>query len=304
MTSKVLVSIIMPAYNAESYISDAINSIIQQSFTQWELIIIDDASTDKTRNIVNGFEDKRIRSISLKENVGNYSARNIAINLATGKYIVMHDADDISHTNRLEIQFDFLERNKLVGCVGSNYEIIYSNKKVRNIVKRHCTYNEFKIKLLEDNYMLQSTIMVRHSILKHYNIRYNESFKYASDYHFVFQCSKFFKILNLDHILLKYRLTPNSITQSKFEEQQKYAAKIRLEIFNYYFGEVLNQEDYLIINSLFNKHSKYCKIESSEIEDLLNRMLEYNFLNKKFNQNKLYNLFYNHATALILTRNL
>jgi len=290
----------MPCFNAESIIMDSISSTLNQTMEDLELIIIDDASTDNTLEAIHAIKDSRIKIITLKKNIGNYAARNIGLSMARGKYICMLDADDISMKNRLQVQYEFLERHKSVGCIGCNYNIISEEGNLLFNMRRECNFSEFKIKLLEDNYMLQSTIAVRNSLLKKYNISYNEDFKYAADYHFVFQCSKFFKIYNIQDTLVDYRVSPKGITQTKFLEQQNYAAKIRLEIFAYYFEEILSSENYLILDSLFNKHSEYRETKILEIEQVVNKILEYNYQFKKLNQKKLYDMFNEFAIRLIV----
>jgi len=300
MKYPVKISVLMPCFNAESIIMDSISSTLNQTMEDLELIIIDDASTDNTLEAIHAIKDSRIKIITLKKNIGNYAARNIGLSMARGKYICMLDADDISMKNRLQVQYEFLERHKSVGCIGCNYNIISEEGNLLFNMRRECNFSEFKIKLLEDNYMLQSTIAVRNSLLKKYNISYNEDFKYAADYHFVFQCSKFFKIYNIQDTLVDYRVSPKGITQTKFLEQQNYAAKIRLEIFAYYFEEILSSENYLILDSLFNKHSEYRETKILEIEQVVNKILEYNYQFKKLNQKKLYDMFNEFAIRLIV----
>ena len=292
MRYKVAVSVIMPCYNAQDYIYEAIDSIVGQSFEDWELIIVDDASTDRTVEIVRSFVDRRIQLHCLDKNRGNYGARNYGLNQACGKYIAMFDADDISLPDRLSIQYSYMEKHKDVGAIGCNYDLIDREGKERSTMRRACTYRQFKIKLLSDNYMLQSTIFVRHHYLKKFKIRYDESFKYASDYHFVFQCSCYFKIFNIAERLLQYRLNPKSITKTKFLEQQMYASKIRLAIFRYYFDKVLSQSDLEIIDKVFHKHHRQTHISVDIIQNVFNKLLVYNYEKENFDKKELYDLFY------------
>lgn len=105
---KIQVSVIMPCFNAENYIVEAIDSILSQSLRNLELIIIDDGSSDGTEMLVQKFTDWRIRYLSFDINRGNYVARNKGLDLAQGKYIAMADAEDVSHPNRLRTQYDYL----------------------------------------------------------------------------------------------------------------------------------------------------------------------------------------------------
>ena len=109
-----LVSVVMPAYNAEIYISDAINSVISQTYKNWELLIVNDRSTDNTKKIINSFKEKEKRIIYFEtdKNLGPGYARNIAIERANGQYIAFLDSDDKWIPNKLEIQLNFMKKNK------------------------------------------------------------------------------------------------------------------------------------------------------------------------------------------------
>jgi len=103
------ISVVMPVYNCEQYVSMAIESILKQSFTDFEFIIIDDGSSDSSSEIIQQFKDPRINYLRNIVNRGNYQARNHGMEIAAGKYVCVMDADDISEHERLEVQFQFLE---------------------------------------------------------------------------------------------------------------------------------------------------------------------------------------------------
>ena len=127
------VSVITPAYNCEKYIKKAIESILNQSYKDFEYIIIDDNSTDKTWKIIKSFanKDTRIKAYINKRNLGIPLNRNRGIKLARGKYIVWQDADDISKKHRIKKLYEFMENNKEVGICGS-YIQFFSGKKNLN----------------------------------------------------------------------------------------------------------------------------------------------------------------------------
>lgn len=110
-----LVSIIMPAYNAEKYIEEAIQSVLKQTYTNWELIIVNDCSTDKTEQIIKEYqEDQRIKLYSLLKNKGVANARNVALKKAAGRYVAFLDSDDIWLPEKLEKQIGFMKKNNYV----------------------------------------------------------------------------------------------------------------------------------------------------------------------------------------------
>jgi len=133
---KPLVSILMPAYNAEKYIGNSIESILNQTFKDFELIISDDASTDKTWDIIKKYKQKDGRIVVTRNAKNRYIAenRNRLIKLAKGKYIAWQDADDISDSNRIQKQYTFMEKNPKVGIVGG-YLKFFDDRGVTGIRK-------------------------------------------------------------------------------------------------------------------------------------------------------------------------
>ncbi len=128
-------SVLMTAYNAEKYLKPSINSILKQTHKNLELIIIDDGSTDGSINVVKNFEDKRIQLIKQKKNRGRTKSLNNGLKKVKSKYIAILDADDISYKNRLNIQLNFLKKNKHIDIVGTWYEVINNKGKILKINK-------------------------------------------------------------------------------------------------------------------------------------------------------------------------
>ncbi|MGM0496745.1 MAG: glycosyltransferase family 2 protein [Bacteroidota bacterium] len=140
------VSIIMPAYNSADYIAEAINSVISQTYKDWELIICDDNSSDETVNIVKDFQDKdnRIKLIELKNNGGPAVARNHALKNTNNKFVAFLDSDDIWHPRKLEIQLDFMEKNGYAFTFTSYKRFSHNGTKDYNVIKvpDEITYRE------------------------------------------------------------------------------------------------------------------------------------------------------------------
>lgn len=152
-----LVSVVMPAYNAENYIEDAVNSILNQTYGNFEFIIIDDGSTDRTVEILKKFTDIRIKLISHEQNEGNYPARNKGCRLAKGKYIAVMDADDIAFSERLAIQVKYMEENPEVQLCGGAYKLIGKNLTIVEPIQ----YEEIQYVLIKTFCMLHPTIMLK-----------------------------------------------------------------------------------------------------------------------------------------------
>jgi glycosyltransferase involved in cell wall biosynthesis len=201
ITSNPKVSVVMPVFNREKFVADAAKSILNQSFTDFEFIIIDDCSTDETFKILNSINDQRIKLLKLNENRGNYYARNMGMELAKGKYICVMDSDDIALPNRIQIQFDFMEKNGQIGICGSYVKVIDSDE----IITAPTDYDEIKVWSLSNIMFRHPTVFIRADFLNKYNLRYNDSFRYAADYDFLVKATNFFPVTNIDKVLLEYR---------------------------------------------------------------------------------------------------
>ena len=224
-TSTPKISVIMPVFNGGKYIEEAIKSILNQTFIDFEFIIINDGSTDNSLTIIQSFNDRRIKIINQETNHGNYPARNIGIASAQGEYICVMDSDDISLPNRLQIQYKFLEKNSPIAICGTPAKIIGTDK----IWRKPMGYDDLKIAFLENNFCIHPTLMIRHSVLKYTGILYNNQFRYAADYDFISNIMVHFKVVNISNVLLEYRLHNSQITSKYFIEQQQFADLIRIK---------------------------------------------------------------------------
>ncbi|MFA5210876.1 MAG: glycosyltransferase [Patescibacteria group bacterium] len=223
------VSVIMSVYNGEKYLSEAIESILVQTFKDFEFIIIDDASIDNSFKIIEKYKNKDNRIILLKnqENLGLTKSLNKAIKIAKGDYIARMDADDVSVEDRLEKQINFLENNKNIDLIGTDVEFIDNNK-----LKHTLIFDKEKIKkvFFHHNPMIHPTWMFKKEILK--KINYDEKYLYAQDYKFLADLLKNdFIFTNLDDKLLKFRLAQESISQKKNVLQRYYSLEVRRFLF-------------------------------------------------------------------------
>lgn len=175
ITSKKLISIIMPTYNAEKYIKEAVESIIKQTYCNWELIIVDDYSIDSTRQIINEYiqMDERIKLVDgKKQGVG--AALNLGIEVARGDYIARMDADDISLPLRLETQINFMDNHSDVGVCATQYSLFANNKVQQNNVCEFFTDQDIKAEMIFYNVIGHPTVMIRKKVFDE-GWRYNEN---------------------------------------------------------------------------------------------------------------------------------
>lgn len=234
------VSVLMPVYNAEAYLAEAIDSIISQSFTDWELILVNDGSTDRSEEIILSYKDPRIRYSQNTENRGIIYTRNLMIEMAQGEYIAFLDSDDISHPDRLIKQVSFLDSNLDYALCGTWGIMIDKNGSRIRKINMPSSNEEIKSSLLFINTFVQSSIMVRKDILiKH---SYDKNYPVAEDYELWCRLSKLYKLNNLPILLTKYRWHGDNISQSKKEQMDSLVKEIYKRELNYIGIEATNEE--------------------------------------------------------------
>jgi len=218
-------SIIITTYNSGKYISQAIESVLAQTFGDFELIIINDGSTDNTKEIVSAFSDERIKYFENEKNEGIVFSRNKGLKLAQGSYIGMLDADDIAHPNKFENQIDFLERNPEYGMVGSWAKFIDAEgKHVPGSWKLKAKPQAIPAIMLFKNYFLQSAVLYRRECISGYEFK--EGFEIGEDYLIWYEILKEWKAWNLQQYLLDYRVHEKSITQSNIDFKREKEKEI------------------------------------------------------------------------------
>ena len=217
------ISVVMPAYNGEKYLREAIDSILDQTYKNFEFIILNDGSTDNTEEIILSYDDPRIVYVRNEENLQIVKTLNKGIDLAKGKYIARMDADDIAYKDRLKTQVKFMDTNLEVAVCGclmdstDNSQLIYKFP-FGEIANFHLLYGPP---------VAHPTVMIRRSILTLNNLFYDETIKYAEDYDLWSRIAKVAKIDNIPRVLVSYRTHSNQISQSKAIEQHRDANIIR-----------------------------------------------------------------------------
>ncbi len=224
MTMEPLVSVNMAAYNAAPYIAEAIQSVMNQTFQNWELIIINDCSTDNTANEIGKFSDERIKVFHNEQNEGIVYTRNRALHYSTGKYISVLDADDVFLPKKLETQVTFLENNTDYGMVGSAFRII--NKNSVPAEKPTCLYAKaeyFPAILLFNNFFAHSSVMMRTHLAK--EILYKPLIKGYSpceEYQLYVKIARNHKVYNLPEELVYYREHSSGISKLRQDKINEY----------------------------------------------------------------------------------
>lgn len=225
--NKPKVTVLMPVYNGEHFLAEAMKSITNQTFTDFEFLIINDGSTDRSHEVASSFKDHRIRVVSSTRNEGLIAALNKGLALAQGEYIARMDQDDISLPQRLEKQVAFMDKNPNIGILGtwvktfgSIKETIWEYPEDPHIVKS---------RLLFESVLAHPSTMLRRKILIDHNLYYNKDYIHAEDYELWVRCSRYTDLSNIPEVLLLYRFHDNKIGSTKLKEQLATAEKIRFQ---------------------------------------------------------------------------
>lgn len=231
--SSPVVSVILPVYNAEDYVQDSIQSILEQNFTDFEIIIINDGSTDKSESKILQFTDSRIRYIKNEVNLKLIATLNLGLELARGKYIARLDADDIALPDRFTKQVDFLERHPDYGLLGTYAkEFGFSSNNIQ-----YATSDEaIRYAGIYHNPFVHSSVMIRTSILRKYEFRYDVSQLHVEDYDLWLRILSVCKVSNLPECLVFYRVHKDQISNKHYDIQLQNTSKIQaryLETFGF-----------------------------------------------------------------------
>ena len=243
------ISIIMPVYNGEQYLSESIDSIMAQTFTDWELIVVDDSSTDGSRAIAEDYasRDSRIRVFPNTHEKGLAGALNCCLSHVCGSYIARADADDINAPERLQIEYDYLQTNPQIDIVGSWYETFGNNKQQK--VREHPSQNiVIAWKYLSNTYFCHPTVLFRKKVLEtiaQYPLVVCEDFAFLSEIIHKHQGH------NIPKVLLHYREHGNNYSSTK-------TAAIKESVFetykkNYAFYEGKPE----LIDAFYRFHAHY-----------------------------------------------
>jgi glycosyltransferase involved in cell wall biosynthesis len=263
------ISVIMPVHNTAKYLNEAIDSVLNQTFTDFEFIIIDDGSTDGSKDIIKSYNDERIILIENESNKGIVFCLNHALSIANGQFIARMDSDDISNPNRLQIQYSFMVNNHEIVLLGSSYQILGSN----DTKSFPTTHEDIEMALLIGNPFCHPTVIMRRSFLIKHSLTYNEKFEFAEDYFLWTEIIKLGKVANLSDILLSYRHHQFQIANQRSFLQTIIASKIRFQYFVFYFSKLSGfkfieeyQSSISQIDELSNRLNYCIKILNSNIK--------------------------------------
>ena len=257
------ITVLMPVRNGERYIKESIDSVLNQTLTDFEFLIIDDGSTDRTVEIIQGYTDKRIRLVRKEHQF--IQNLNEGLELASGSYIARMDADDIMHTERLRIQLKRMKKNPDITVCGTWAKIFSYKGNERNV--SHLGYgikHEPVLELLKYNMLLHPSVMIKKEFLLNHHIEY-QNYPCVEDYKLWFDIAKAGGILFVEpQELLMFRRSDTQVTVTKKKEMSLGSIRLRKEILLYLLSIYNNKT----LNSLLSDFENLEKNKWMSNEDI------------------------------------
>ncbi|MGE9290239.1 MAG: glycosyltransferase family 2 protein [Puniceicoccales bacterium] len=265
------VSILLPVYNGEKYIRAAIESIVVQSYPHWELLVLDDGSTDRSLEIARSFSDERVRSLPNGENLGVAKTLNRGMALSQGEFIARMDADDEALPERLEKQVAFLDSHREVDLLGTNALSAESGKPTFAVPVKH---DDICSNLLFNCSFLHPTVIWRAEVFRQKGLYYEET-PTAEDYDLWERASHQVRLANLSDHLLRYRNDPEVKVTAYVRQQKEGGRRIR-ERFLHRLGVSPSTGDREIHHAISYDNLSQPAIEVSRVDEWLGRIWEAN----------------------------
>lgn len=238
------ISVILPAYNVEKWIFQSINSILSQTFKDFELILINDGSYDNTEKIIKSFKDKRIKYFKNKKNIGLIKSLNNGIKFSKGKFIARMDGDDICHPDRLKKQINFLKKNPLIDVLGTGILILDSKNKIKKKKIFPQTNNLIKIIMPMYCCICHASVMFKKSLFEEIGF-YEENAKHIEDYKLWLKAYENNKIFfNIKELLYYVRIHKLSSTQINKKYHENKAANIGYKFYRKIFKKKIEFKIY------------------------------------------------------------
>ena len=264
------VSVIMPVHNRADLVAESIQSIQNQTLTDWELIVIDDASQDHTVEVVKRIQDERIRLVEMPTKTNLPMLRNYGFDLARGEYIAFMDSDDISVPERLQVEAEFLDANPDYGVVSGNYQFFGGYDKFYDMPKGNDTITN---SLLFRSAIANGASMFRRSLVTELGVRMRPHYYLAEDYAFWVDLMGKTKMENLDLLLLRVRSHDQQITMQSWTDpgHLRFRKLILDEIHRTAFENmniVLSEGDLTTFNRMVGDANRNLTITADDLQDL------------------------------------
>ncbi|GAA4495765.1 hypothetical protein GCM10023172_07980 [Hymenobacter ginsengisoli] len=272
------VSVVLPIYNVAPYIEETIASILKQTFTDFELLVIDDCSTDDTAAKVQSFKDPRLRFIQNTQNLGRAGTDNAALPHVRGRYVAKMDGDDLCHPERLARQVAYLEKHPEVNIVGSWMQNFGASTYLNRYPERPADTQVLTLFTLPTG---NPSVMLRTSLLREGGMQYDASLRQTEDYDFFARYVRELRVATLPQALIQYRVPPDTIKVSILTERSTVANDVRERLLRTW-GVSQNPRDILVHNAIARIGSPLLDVSLDEVEEWLLRLIQYNAVQPLF----------------------
>jgi len=295
MNENKTVSVLMPIYNVEKYLAEAIQSILDQTFADFELILLDDGSTDKSGEIAQSFIDNRIIYHLNEKNLGVANNLNIGLKMAKGKYIARMDGDDISLPERLQIQIDFLESHPDVDLCSCGLEM-FGNE--NTVWIRDTDPEKVKITMIFYSPILHATSVWRKEAFESHQLFYNQEAFPAEDYDLWARAIFYCRMVNIPQVLYRYRIHGIQVTKTDHRAAERDRT-IKLEYLRKALPSLDEKERIAFVDKFVNQKGIDPK-NVNELKTLYKKVLEANQQNHFFEQSLLQNQLSKYYQSIVI----
>lgn len=272
------ISVIMPAFNVGAYIKEAVESILQQTYTDFELLIINDGSTDSTEEVVLSLQDERIVYIKNEQNIGLANTINKGMLLARGEFIARMDSDDLLKNERLQVQIDYLDSHSDVDLCSVGLEMFGATN---GIILGETNFEQVKIALLFSSAIGHASSMFRRKSFVDNQLFFDQNFFPAEDYELWTRAVMKLKLVNIPEVLYLYRMHESQVTKVDLRAVEK-SKELQYNYIKQIFPEMVDEKINFFIQSFI--HSTEFK-DRTDIEvsfEIIRQLEEYNHSTKFF----------------------
>jgi glycosyltransferase involved in cell wall biosynthesis len=277
------VSVLMCVYNSQKDIKEAIDSILNQTFKDFEFIIVNDCSTDNSASIIKGYTDNRIKLLTNETNLGLAASLNVGLKEALGEYIVRMDSDDISLPNRLQTQVDYIDTHPNIGVCGSWIKVF---GEANYYWKPKANAEYLRCKLLFNTPLPHPTWIIRHSLIKQHNMYYSQTMRRAQDYDFLVRISDNAQLGCIQQCLLNYRYEFVTRKPENHNEALKNIFAVRKQLLEK-LGVEFTEEEHQLHHLLSESKFKSAELTPLNVGKWLTKLLNANAKSKVYNHTKL-----------------
>lgn len=305
------ISVLMAVYNCDKYLREAIDSILNQTWNDFEFIIVDDGSTDNSLQILRGYSDPRIKVITYEENRGVAHARNVGLGQCSSEYVAVIDADDIALPDRLKLEYEYLSEHSEIDGVYAKCQYLGMDGKLQEMEypKAYFNYKYLKAVMIFENTISNTTVMFRRKIVEKYHLKYDETCKIGEDYRFWIEYLRYGKIVGIDKVLCYYRIryhglfngAPLSVKKENVKRGIEYnlnrlgfqllpeETRILLRVFNI-DGSIDSGEEMVLLYNALLSMVKQASEKKMDFAEEVKIMCRKRFLEKVQGANRLWDL--------------